>query len=176
MQNVTNDLSRVGGSSMSVPGVGGELKYAGFWLRFLAAMLDGFIVIVGSFIIGFIIGFVSNLLLAISDIFPEGYSEMLINMISVVGVWIYFSLMESSSWGATFGKRIVGIRVVDQSGNRITFARASGRHFAKYISGFFTLSIGYLMAGFTKQKQALHDKVASCLVVVGKTTNQQKDS
>jgi uncharacterized RDD family membrane protein YckC len=96
-------------------------------------------------------------------------------MISVGGAWVYYSLMESSSWGTTLGKRIVGIRVLDQSGNRIIFARASGRHFAKYIS-IFTLGIGYLMAGFTKQKQALHDQVASCLVVVGKTSNQQKDS
>ena len=165
MENVTNNLTHVEGSLISVPGVGGELKYAGFWLRFLALMLDGFIVIIGNFIIGFVF----TLLLTISVLFPEGYSELVLNMISVGGVWVYYSLMESSSWGATIGKRIVGIRVVDQSGNRITFARASGRHFAKYIS-IFTLGIGYLMAGFTKQKQSLHDQVAGCLVVVGKTS------
>lgn len=81
MQNVTNDLSRVGGSSMLVPVVGGALKYAGFWLRFLALMLDGLIVIFGNFIIGFVF----TLLLTISVIFPEGYSEILINAISVGG-------------------------------------------------------------------------------------------
>ena len=72
--------------------------------------------------------------------------------------------MESSQKQATLGKIIVGIKVTDLEGNRISFAKASGRHFGKYISAFI-LCIGYIMAGFTEKKQALHDILASCLVI-----------
>jgi uncharacterized RDD family membrane protein YckC len=72
--------------------------------------------------------------------------------------------MESSSWQATLGKKILGLRVTDLAGNRITFARASGRFFGKILSGMI-LGIGFLMAGFTARKQALHDILAGCLVL-----------
>jgi uncharacterized RDD family membrane protein YckC len=55
--------------------------------------------------------------------------------------------------------------VTDLQGRRITFARASGRFFAKIITGLIPLGIGYIMAGFTEKKQALHDMIASCLVL-----------
>jgi uncharacterized RDD family membrane protein YckC len=72
--------------------------------------------------------------------------------------------MESSYLQATLGKMAIGIVVTDLEGKRISFARATGRHFAKIISGFI-LFIGYIMAGFTQKKQALHDLIADCLVV-----------
>ncbi len=72
--------------------------------------------------------------------------------------------MESSSQQATLGKIALGIMVTDLSGNRISFARASGRHFTKILSGII-LYIGFIMAGFTEKKQALHDIIADCLVV-----------
>ena len=71
--------------------------------------------------------------------------------------------MESSSRQATVGKMALGLKVTDLEGRRISFARASGRHFAKYISGMILL-IGYIMAGFTERKQALHDMIAGTLV------------
>jgi len=72
--------------------------------------------------------------------------------------------MESSVWQATLGKKTLGLRVTDLQGNRISFGRASGRFFGRIISGL-TLFIGYIMAGFTEKKQALHDIIASCLVI-----------
>ena len=78
--------------------------------------------------------------------------------------WLYYAIMESSERQATLGKMAVQIKVVDRRGGRISFARATGRHFAKLLSGLI-LFFGYLMAGFTSRKQALHDMVASCLVV-----------
>jgi uncharacterized RDD family membrane protein YckC len=72
--------------------------------------------------------------------------------------------MESSSWQATLGKKAVGIVVTDLDGNRISFARAFGRYFAKLIS-LITLCIGYMMAGFTEKKQCLHDMICGTLVV-----------
>jgi len=75
--------------------------------------------------------------------------------------------MESSSRQATLGKMAVGIIVTDLEGNKISFGRATARHWAKVISGL-TLFIGYIMTGFTAKKQALHDMIAECLVVVKK--------
>ena len=74
--------------------------------------------------------------------------------------------MESSAKQATVGKMALGIIVTDLDGRRIGFGRATGRYFAKILSAL-TLGIGFLMAGFTERKQALHDMVASCLVVKG---------
>ena len=56
--------------------------------------------------------------------------------------------------------------MTDLDGDRISFGRASGRHFAKILSGCL-LAIGYMMAGFTEKKQALHDMMAGTLVVRG---------
>ena len=78
--------------------------------------------------------------------------------------WIYEAVMLSSEKQATLGKMVVGIRDYSLAGRRITFARASGRHFAKWISALL-LGIGFLMAAFTEKKQALHDMMAETLVV-----------
>ena len=75
---------------------------------------------------------------------------------------LYYTLFEASSWQATPGKRILRLYVTDLNGQRITFQRALLRNLARQISGIFF--IGYLIAGFTEKKQALHDIIASCLV------------
>ena len=77
--------------------------------------------------------------------------------------WIYEAAMENSSKQATLGKMALGLKVTDLEGRRISFARATGRHFAKIISKMILL-IGYIMAGFTQRKQALHDMIAGTLV------------
>ena len=77
---------------------------------------------------------------------------------------LYYSLLESSAWQATLGKRALGLMVTDLHGGRISFGRATVRYFAKILSGF-TLSIGYVIGGFTERRQALHDMIAACLVV-----------
>ena len=84
--------------------------------------------------------------------------------VAVVASWLYFSLMESSPRGATVGKMVVGLRVVDEQGQRISFLRATGRFFAKIISALILL-IGYLMVAFTDRKRGLHDIMAGTLVV-----------
>ena len=84
--------------------------------------------------------------------------------ISLCANWIYEAAMESSSRQATVGKMALGLKVTDLKGRRVSFARATGRHFAKFISGMILL-IGYIMAGFTERKQALHDMIAGTLVI-----------
>ncbi|MCX7785663.1 MAG: RDD family protein [candidate division WOR-3 bacterium] len=123
----------------------GEVIYAGFWRRFVASLVDGVILFVPMLIINLI--------------FP--YAGW---FLGTVASWLYYALMECSERQATLGKQVLGIMVTDSNGNRITFGRATGRHFAKIVSSL-TLLIGYIMAGFTEKKQALHDMIADCLVI-----------
>jgi uncharacterized RDD family membrane protein YckC len=60
---------------------------------------------------------------------------------------------------------MLNLKVTDLSGQPISFGRASGRYFAKIITGMIPLGIGYILAGFTEKKQAIHDMIASCLVL-----------
>jgi uncharacterized RDD family membrane protein YckC len=79
--------------------------------------------------------------------------------------WLYHAFMESSAWQGTIGKRALGIVVTDINGARVNFGRASGRFFSRLVSNMIPLGIGYILAGFTRQKQALHDLVSNCLVL-----------
>lgn len=157
-----------------------QFNYAGFWLRFAAYIIDQFIIGVAGFIIAVpiilgIIAFGLNLdgirhpsdFLAHDGLLMVGGIIgliMLAIMLSVVMKWLYYALMESSKYGGTIGKIAVSIKVVDMEGNRVTFARATGRYFSRIITNM-TLLIGYILAGLTDKKQALHDMIASCLVV-----------
>lgn len=85
-------------------------------------------------------------------------------LLNIVGVWLYYALQESSERQATIGKRALNIYVTDMNGQRLSFGNATGRYFAKILSGLI-LGIGYMMAGFTEKKQALHDMVADTLVM-----------
>jgi uncharacterized RDD family membrane protein YckC len=86
-------------------------------------------------------------------------------LISVVIQWLYFAGMESSARQATIGKSAMSLRVTNYEGRRISFGHATGRFFAKIVSGLIPLGIGYIMAGFTEKKQALHDMIAATLVL-----------
>lgn len=121
--------------------------YAGFWLRFCAAFIDGILVAIVAAIIE-----------------AGAHSEGMGFLVRVVGGWLYFALMESSQNQATLGKMALGLKVTDMNGNRLSFGHATGRHFGKYIS-ILTLFIGYILAGVTEKKQALHDMMAGTLVV-----------
>lgn len=136
------------------------MRYAGFWLRFIAAIIDSIIITLISRIL--LIGFNTP------DLYPtQSYFDALnspITLMNTLLFWLYFAILESSPLQATFGKALLGLKVTDVFGRRINFLRATGRHFGKIVSAFI-LMIGYLMAAFTDQKQALHDKMANCLVV-----------
>jgi len=140
------------------------MKYAGFWLR---VIIDGFLLF---FLVAVVFGVRSRMFGIPGPIFaPRLYGPMasgsgFFRFGAIAGGWLYFALMESSAWQATVGKRVLGLYVTDLQGRRISFGRASGRYFAKIISNF-TLLIGYVMAGFTAKKQALHDMIAGCLVL-----------
>jgi uncharacterized RDD family membrane protein YckC len=149
-----------------VVGPYGPPIYAGFWMRFAAAIIDGILL----WMVGFIIQTAMRLerpALARPGIpFQLVILEMLMmqSALGAVTAWLYHALMEASRYQGSLGKMALGIVVTDMSGQRITFGRATGRYFGKIISGL-TLYIGYMMAGWTQQKQALHDIIAGCLVM-----------
>lgn len=156
------------------PAAGPAVAYAGFWLRLVAIIID---VIVLGFV-GWIIflPFAASTGYGMRGIFMGGRPQRPEDFFPVIGLmfrlaairtvlnWLYFSLLESSSWQATLGKKALGLEVTDLAGRRISFGRATGRFFAKYISAII-LMIGFLMAGFTEKKQALHDILAGTLVI-----------
>jgi hypothetical protein len=90
--------------------------------------------------------------------------SLLFDVLVVAGGWLYFSLLQSSDWQASVGMRALGLSVIGYDGGRISFARATGRYFASFVSGFICY-VGYLLIAFTERKQALHDLMASTLVV-----------
>lgn len=126
-----------------------KFKYAGFWRRFAAILID-------SFILGFSSGFILSLIT-----YPTILQFSILNTFIS---WLYFTIFESSSKQATLGKMALRIKVTDLEGKPISFARANGRYWSKILSGML-FAIGYLMAGFTKKKQALHDIIANTLVI-----------
>lgn len=143
-----------------------NFRFAGFWLRLAAGVIDNIFIAIISLIPALILGYLIGTSMANKadaaeiDAIITGISYPLVIIIG----WLYFSILESSKYNATFGKKILGIIVVDTEGNSISFARSSGRFFGKFLSTA-TLLIGYFIIGSTKKKQALHDILAGCLVV-----------
>jgi uncharacterized RDD family membrane protein YckC len=143
-------------------------NYAGFWIRLLAYVIDVFIVNVifaFLFVILILLMYVVTLFFSLTNETFATFVVMPILFLFIFATpWLYFALMESSPKQATLGKMAVGIKVTDMNGKRIGFGRATGRHFAKILSGII-LGIGYLMIAFTEKKQGLHDIMSGCLVI-----------
>lgn len=91
-------------------------------------------------------------------------TALIVYLAYLVGVLLYFVLLTSGPSQGTLGKMMVGIKVVDRFGEPISKGRSFGRFFSYYLSGLF-LNIGYIIAGFTPKKQALHDYIVSTYVV-----------
>jgi uncharacterized RDD family membrane protein YckC len=148
------------------PGAQAGVGYGGFWIRVVAAIIDAILVRVVLAPIGAIFGLGG---LALGGFRDGGFTLMhllgggVMFLLTLAGSWLYEAFMESSSYQATLGKMMFGMKVTDLYGNRISFARATGRHFAKILSGMI-LCIGFIMVGLTERKQGLHDLLAGTLV------------
>ncbi len=150
--------------------------YAGFWLRVVAHLIDdlllgigiGILVMIGVAMVG-----VDSILSMAESMNGDDFQMpgaiisaiLLVSFASLVLAWLYNAGMESSQHQGTLGKMALGLIVTDSQGRPIGFGHASGRYFAKIITGLIPLGIGYAMAGFTEKKQALHDMIAGCLVL-----------
>jgi uncharacterized RDD family membrane protein YckC len=155
----------------------GGVAYAGFWLRFVAFLIDGVVALVAFVILLIPLFILTGAGAALSKIGSDedishdvgaflgiGFVLGFFGIIIVVS-WLYYALSESSSWQATLGKKMLHLKVTDMTGQPISFGRASGRFFARIVTKLIPLGIGYILAGFTEKKQAIHDMIASCLVL-----------
>ena len=150
--------------------------YAGFWLRVVAHLIDdlllgigiGILVLIGVAMVG-----VGSIRSTIEGMNGEDFQMpgtlisaiIFVSLASLLLAWLYNAGMESSQHQGTLGKMALGLIVTDSQGRPIGFGHATGRYFAKIITGLIPLGIGYAMAGFTEKKQALHDMIAGCLVL-----------
>jgi uncharacterized RDD family membrane protein YckC len=144
-------------------------RYAGFWKRLFAFLLD-FLIMQGT---GLAVGAAVGAFTAIID--PSAFESeaasqatqarltpVLVILIQLF-FWLYCATMESQKQ-ATLGKMALGIKVTDTNGSRISFTRASVRHFAKILA-IIPIGFGFFMVAFTDRKQGLHDMITKCLVV-----------
>ena len=147
------------------------MRYAGFWRRLGAFLVDAVLLAAAMAALGWLglpiyqphvsaVGMANG---SFATSFHVEYNPLGMT-IGVLLWWLYFALLESSRWQATLGKRALAIKVTTLDGGRIGFWRATLRTIAKYLSAAI-LMIGFIMAGFTRRKQALHDVIAGTLVV-----------
>ncbi len=146
---------------------GKEPEYAGFWIRFAAAFIDG----ISVSIAGFVITLGAMMLLeneasiaAMEAAGPEAAADPFYG-------WLYFLIsagyyigFTGSVMQGTPGKKAVGIRVMTSDFQDITYLRAAGRYLG-YILSYITVMIGFMMAGWNRRKRALHDMAAGTIVV-----------
>ncbi len=144
---------------------GGAVVQAGFLRRWAALIVDSLILGVG------LIAAIVLISLPLGFFSFDGDGETIASMaqaayylLYIIVAPVYYAGMESSAAQATLGKRLIGIKVVDAQGRRLSFMHALGRWVAA-ITGYITLYIGFLLAAFTEKKQALHDLIASTYVV-----------
>ena len=156
-----------------------SVQYAGFWLRVVAYLIDSIILGLGFMALFIPFAIMTGLTAVLGNIHagddPRDAGAVLggafflglftIACLGFLGGWLYHAKMESSSWQATLGKKALNLRVTDLNGAQISFNRATGRHFAKLITGLIPLGIGFMLAGLTERRQALHDMIAGCLVL-----------
>jgi uncharacterized RDD family membrane protein YckC len=141
--------------------VSADMDYAGFWLRFGAWFID--------YIILGIVSMITNLPMIFMGVYSVDNPGLFITLqlISTLLNFVIPAAYETwfvGKYAATPGKMACKIKVVLADGGKVSFGRAVGRHFAKFISALI-LGIGYIMAGFDDQKRALHDRICDTRVI-----------
>jgi uncharacterized RDD family membrane protein YckC len=163
--------------------------HAGFWKRVAAYIIDAIVLYIPNLLIMKAMGgdaaqetMKQAILAAPGDphamlaAYEHYYTTMGTAMlITAVIAWLYFALLESSPWQATLGKLALAMRVTDLDGHRISIPRALGRYLAKFLS-VLILCIGFLMVGWTRRKQGLHDMIAGTLVLNGRASEFKANS
>lgn len=145
----------------------GLLVHAGFWRRFAAYTLDGLIVLF-PFLLLYVGIMYAGFMAAMSGSDPGTTITVLgilLWIAMIVVPWLYSAKLNSGPHQATLGKRAMGLKVVNTSGGRISFGRATGRYFAQIVTGLIPFGIGWMLAGWTARKQTIHDMIATTCVV-----------
>lgn len=147
------------------------LNFAGFWVRFGAYLIDLIpIIIIINILIYVFFGlspFDTSGRVIDLDGQEFGETEVVKALVRYLSffVWIvYCAIAESSSWQGTLGKKMLGIKVSDEYGNRISFGKSILRNLSKILS-YLILAIGFIWAGFDKKKRGWHDFIAKTYVI-----------
>lgn len=141
--------------------VGGALNYAGFWIRFGAIAIDGFIL----WIINLILFIPLGIFMPTSNENPFAtLSFMPLLMLLQYAIPAAYDTWFVGKYGATPGKMACKIKVVVADGTPVTYSRALGRHFAKWLSSII-MGIGFIMAAFDDERRTLHDRICETRVV-----------
>jgi uncharacterized RDD family membrane protein YckC len=146
----------------------GAMRYAGFWIRFVAVIVDG----IALYIVGMVFFAISMIFFKIDWVNIGRSQADLMQLLALEGIWALFNLIVSATYetwmigrfGATLGKMACSLLVVNSDGTKVSYQRSLGRHFAKYLSSF-TLAIGYIMAGLDEEKRSLHDRICDTRVI-----------
>jgi len=146
--------------------LGGAVRYAGFWIRVVAIMIDAAILMTVSLLfnaVGALAFFTGSSVGSRvgMPVFSAGY---VIYQLVMLGIGITYQVYFLTHYSATPGKLALRLKVIPAKGGPISLALAIGRYFAYYVS-MFTLGIGYMMAGFDPQKRALHDRICDTRVI-----------
>jgi uncharacterized RDD family membrane protein YckC len=147
--------------------------FAGFWIRVGASIIDSLIIgIPVAIIMGIVMAAAMPGIMSGPEPSPDDVAGAfgifaIVYILIFVAAWLYDAMLTASPAGGTIGKRVVGVRVVRGSdGSQLTFGRATGRFFAKtFITGIIPFGIGFMMAGFTDRKRALHDMIADTVCI-----------
>jgi len=156
-----------------------EIRYAGFGKRMASHLIDYFII---CFVIVNVYYFFNAMVYSWFEANPEAFHRLYPDsekydtyrmataiafkwalVFNVFFSWGYYAGFESSPWQATPGKKLMGLTITDVDGDRISFAKGSGRYFGKIISGLI-LGLGYLAILWTERKQGWHDQMSDCVV------------
>jgi uncharacterized RDD family membrane protein YckC len=79
-------------------------------------------------------------------------------------VFAVYSAFFVGTYGATPGKMVCRIKIVNADGSKVSYGKAIGRYFAELLNAF-TLYIGYIIAAFDDEKRTLHDRICNTRVV-----------
>jgi len=145
------------------------VHYAGFWIRLVAKIIDGIIVGLVNAVFSFIASFAITMIFMSSSLEQATFHPGIIGLNILVGL---FQLVTDAAYdtyfvgkyAATPGKMACGIKIITADGGKLTYLRAFARHFAEWLSKL-TLGIGYIMAGFDREKRALHDHICNTRVI-----------
>ena len=141
--------------------VTGAMDYAGFWIRFGAMFIDAFLLGIVNMVIFIPLGMFMP---TSADNPMVVFSIMPVLMLLQYAIPAAYDTWFVGKYGATPGKMACKLKIVVEDGSRLSYLRAFGRHFAKYLSAMILL-IGYIMAAFDDKRRTLHDRICETRVV-----------
>lgn len=137
-------------------------QYAGFWIRLLASLLDGVILLVAAICIMVLTGVPMKHMMDFINVELEGYTWQ--QSMYVFLSLMYVILLPASTLQGTLGKAALGLKITDVNGERISVWRSLGRALSEILSTII-LFIGYIMIAFHREKRGLHDIIARTYVI-----------